>query len=179
MKLHAKQQIAMLAALSFTWLLTGCDPAQETETVSALQTALSTLTQNRSIAEQCVRDIQGTVDPSSPAYTDAMESYQEAREVYNRYLDAVESGQKSTNDRSLRSATPLAVQNATADFFVDSTRALEPNHHTRRLTYQRSVIVPENLQATIASIPKSARNKLVDQVDGQVRWRSWNQLAGR
>jgi len=165
-----------IALLSVTLATTGCTSTEEAETVTALQNALSELTQNRSLTEQFVRDVKSTTDPSDPSYIQAMESYQDARDVYNRYLDAVESGSHADKDRSLRHTSPRDVENATADFLSDATRALRPSANTRRIAFQRAVIVPDNLQATLAKLPKKAREQLIDQFDDQVRWRSWSQM---
>jgi outer membrane murein-binding lipoprotein Lpp len=168
--------LVIAAAVTPTVLLNGCTPTEETETVTALQTALTDLTQNRSLTEQFVRDVKSSADPSDPAYVQAMESYQDARDAYNRYLDAIESGRKVDGERSLRGASPLGVQNAAADFLADATRALRPSINTRRVAFQRAVVVPENLQGTLSKLPKKARSRVVDQFDEQVRWRSWSQL---
>lgn len=165
--------IALLASTSLT---VGCTATEEAETVTALQNALSELTQNRSLTEQFVRDVKSSVDPGDPSYTQAMESYQDARDVYNRYLDSVESGNHADNDRSLRHASRRDVENATADFLADATRALRPSATTRRVAFQRAVIVPDDIQTTLAKLPKKARERLVDQFDDQVRWRSWSQM---
>lgn len=166
----------LLSLLTATFALCGCTPTQESETLTGLQTALTDFTQNRSLTEQFVRDIKSSTDPGDPAYLQAMESYQDARDVYNRYLDALESGKREGTSRSLRSATPLAVQNATADFLADATRALKPSLTTRRVAFQRAIVLPENLPTTLARMPKKARNELIDQFDDQIRWRSWGQL---
>jgi hypothetical protein len=168
--------LTLVVALGFVIGLSGCTPAEESDTISAMQGALSSLVQNRSLTEQFVRDVKSNTDPGDPAYVQAMESYQDARDVYNRYLDAVESGTKDRNSRSLRNASPLEVQNATADFLADATRALKPSVNTRRVAFQRAVVVPENLQSTLDKLPKKTREKLTDQFDDQVRWRSWSQL---
>jgi hypothetical protein len=156
--------------------LTGCNPTEESDTISDLQTALSDLTQNRSLTEQFVRDIKSSLDPGDPAYVQAMESYQDARDVYNRYLDSVESGRKQNDERSLRGASPRDVQNATADFLADATRALKPSVNTRKIAFQRAVVIPENLPSNFTSLPKKVRNRIIDNVDDQVRWRSWSQM---
>ncbi len=167
----------VLASLLFgVTMLLGCTPAEEAETVSTLQTALTDLTQNRSLTEQFVRDVKADRDPGDPAYVQAMESYQDARDVYNRFLDSVESGPSRATDRSLRHTSPRDVQNATADFLADATRALKPTLNTRRVSFQRAVVVPDNLQAALAKLPKKSREKLIDQFDDQVRWRSWSQM---
>ena len=156
--------------------LTGCTPNEENDTASVLQTALTDFTQNRSLTEQYVRDLKSRLDPSEPAYIQAMESYQDARDTYNRYLDSVETGQKHASSRSMRSASPLAVENSAADFVADATRAMRPNEVRHRGDFQRSVVVPEQLQSTLGKLPKSIRNRLVDKFDEQVRWRSWSQI---
>lgn len=156
---------------------TGCTSQEETETVATLQTALSDLTQNRALTEQFVRDVKASVSPTDPNYQQAMDSYEDARDAYNRYLDTVESGQKSQTSRSLRSSEALGnARSATAEFLADATAALKPSVNTRRVPFQRAVSIPDNLQHTLRKLPKHAREVLVDQFDSQVRWRSWGQL---
>lgn len=156
--------------------LTGCTPAEESNAESILQSALTDFTQNRSLTEQYVRDVKARTDPSDPAYLQAMESYQDARDAYNRYLDVVENGQKATHSRSLRQASPTTVENAAADFIADATRAMKPTEVRSRGEFQRAVVVPDELQPVVAKLPRSIRNRLVDRYDSQIRWRSWNQL---
>jgi hypothetical protein len=110
----------------------GCTPAEEQEALTQMQTALSNLEQNRSLTEQFVRDIKATIDPSDPGYLQAIQSYQEAREAYDHYLDGVETNGKALTSRSLRIYGPDEVRNATADFLADATSVLKPNVDTRR-----------------------------------------------
>ena len=101
-----------------------------TESVAALQAALSSLQANRALTEQFVRDVKAGIDPSDPAYAETMESYQTARELYDRYLDGIEDGEKASHSRSLRHVTPVDVQNAAADFLADADNGLEAgNQH--------------------------------------------------
>jgi hypothetical protein len=166
----------LLFALASSALLSGCTPSEETDTESILQTALTNFTQNRSLTEQYVRDVKARLDPSDPAYVQAMESYQDARDTYNRFLDVVENGQKRPSSRSLRTASPLAVENSAADFIADATRAIKPGEIRHRGEFQRAVIVPEQLQSTFSKLPKQIRSRLIDRFDDQIRWRSWSQL---
>ncbi len=168
--------IAKLLLLGSSICLAGCTPSEEVQTITDLQAALSALTQNRSLTEQFVRDVKSSADPGDPAYVQAMESYQDARDVYNRYLDAVESGGKRDSDRSLRHSSPRDVQNATADFLADATRVLKPSANTRKISFQRAVMVPDNLEGSLAKLPKKARQKITEEFDDQVRWRSWSQM---
>jgi hypothetical protein len=156
--------------------LSGCTTAQEAEVVTGLQNALSDLQQNRALTEQYVRDIKATVSPSDPDYEEVMDSYQDARESYDHYLDSVESDPKTPPSRSLRRSGPVDVQNATADFLADATSLLKPEIKTRRIPFQRAIVIPDNLQATLQKVPKKARNKIIDTFDDQVRWRAWSQL---
>jgi hypothetical protein len=156
--------------------LNGCTATEEADTVTALQSALTNLVQNRSLTEQFVRDVKSNTDAGDPAYVEAMESYQDARDVYNRYLDSVENGTHNGGERSLHQASPRDVENVTADFLAEATRALKPSVDTRRIAFQRAVVVPENLQTTLSKLPKKARERVIDQFDDQVRWRSWSQM---
>jgi len=154
----------------------GCTPAEEQEALTQMQTALSNLEQNRSLTEQFVRDIKATVDPSDPGYLQAIQSYEDAREAYDHYLDAVETNGKALTSRSLRIYGPNEVRNATADFLADATAVLKPSVNTRRIPFQRAIVVPDDLQANLHKIPKKVRDKMIDGFDTQVRWRTWGQL---
>ena len=177
MKINSRRRLLISTILLASTLATvGCTATEEADTVTALQNALSELTQNRSLTEQFVRDVKANTDPGDPAYLQAMESYQDARDVYNRYLDGVENGSHSGEDRSLRHASRHDVENATADFLSDATRALKPSVNTRRIAFTRAVEVPDDLQTTLAKLPKKARESLINQFDDQVRWRSWSQM---
>jgi hypothetical protein len=166
----------MLLGFSLIFSLLGCTSAEKADVVSALQTALSDLTQNRALTEQYVRDCKADISPNDPNYVPVMEAYQDARDIYNRYLDLVESGTKSDDQRSLRSSSSRDVENAAADFLAVATRSLRPGVDTRGIPFQRAVMLPEHLQETLAKLPKKARQKLTNNFDSQVRWRSWSQL---
>lgn len=151
----------------------GCTAAEESADVAALETALNSLMQNRSLTEQFVRDVKVSVDPSDPEYLRTMETYQDARDAYNRFLDSAESAPPSG---SVKSETPLDVRNATADFLAEATSALRPSVNTRRVPFQRAVVIPENLQKQFAKLPKHARESIIGDLDKQVRWKPWSQL---
>jgi hypothetical protein len=156
--------------------LSGCTPAEESEIITSLQGSLDSLTQNKTLTAQFVRDIKATVNPSDPGYAQVMDSYQNAREAYDHYLDTVETDSKAPLSRSLRQLGPIDVQNATADFLADATSVLKPAVNTRRIPFQRAVVIPDNLRVTLAKLPKKAREKVIDQFDRQVRWQPWGQL---
>ena len=157
--------------------MVGCSAKDESETVAVLQSALSDLTQNRSLAEQFVRDVKASVPPADPNYQQALDSYEDARDAYNHYLDTVENPSGKGSSRSLRSVEAITgARNATAEFLADATTALRPDVATRRIQFQRAVVIPDDLQRSLKKLPKTARDYLTDQFDGQVRWRSWGQL---
>ena len=164
----------LISILSVTLL--GCTPQEQADAQVFLQQTLSNLVQNRALTEQFVRDVKTNVDPSNPGYLETMQSYQEARETYNRYLDEAESGDKVPHTRQLRGRTAVDVQNRTADFIADATAVLKPGLNTRKIPFQRAVIVPDNLAASIRKLPKHARERLIDDLDPQVRWRSWSEF---
>ena len=65
--------VTLSALLSFIPLL-GCTPAEETEAITGLQTALTDLSANRSLTEQFVRALKTDGNPEDPAYAHAMDS---------------------------------------------------------------------------------------------------------
>jgi hypothetical protein len=157
--------------------VTGCTDKEKTETLSTLQTGLSDLTQNKSLVEQFVRDVKANVDPASPAYQQALDSYDTARDSYNHFLDLAESGENSQKSRSLRlTDSSLDARNAAADFLLDATVALKPSVATRRIPFMRAVVIPEDLQKSLHSVSKRSRDAIVDRFDKQIRWHSWGQL---
>jgi hypothetical protein len=161
---------------TFCTTITGCTPEEEQKTVAALQSGLSSLVQNRTLAEQFVRDVKASVGPNEPGYQQAMESYNEARDSYNHFLDVAESAAKEGHISSRQAQLAVDAQDSTADFFQDATRALKPALSTRGVDFRRAVIIPEDLQRSLGKLPKRDRQSLVDQVDKQVRWRSWDEV---
>lgn len=157
-------------------LVAGCTPTQEGDTLSALQSALATLQSNRALCEQFVRDVKTSVNPSDPAYQQAMESYEEARDSYNHFLDTVEAGAGKGKATTRQMKLGMNTQDSTAEFFQDATRALRPSMNTRGIDFQRAVVIPDDLAKNFHKLPKGTRSRLIDQVDGDVRWRSWGQL---
>lgn len=156
--------------------LIGCPSAVTAEAQVLLQQGLSALTQNREIVEQSVSDVKSALSPSDPRYLDAMESYGEAKESYDRFLESVESGDKTPHTRSVRGRTATDVQDKTIAFLKDASRALAPNANTRKIPYERAVIVPDGLSAQVNRLPKRVREQLLDEFDRDVRWRRWGDL---
>lgn len=157
-------------------LIGGCTPTETTDALAALQSGLSTLVANRTLAEQFVRDVKTSVNPSDPAYIQSMESYEEARDSYNRFLDTVENGSAKGKSPQHEMQLGLDAQDSTAGFLQDATRALKPSMNTRAIDFRRAVQIPDNLAANLHKLPAHKRGKLIDQFDSQVRWRSWGQM---
>ena len=154
----------------------GCTPTEETDTLAALQSGLSTLVANRTLSEQFVRDVKTTVAPTDPAYQQAMDSYEEARDSYNHFLDTVEDGAVKGKDTRQEMELGLDAENSTAGFLQDATRALRPSMNTRGIDFRRAIHIPGNLAPDLQRLPKRQRSALVQQFDNQVRWRSWGQM---
>ena len=162
--------------LALCVFIAGCTPQEKVDTVAALQSALSTLVANRTLAEQFVRDVKSSVSPNDPTYQQAMESYEEARDSYNRFLDSVEYG--AVKGQSPRNEMQLGMdaQDSTAGFLQDATRALKPSMNTRSINFRRAVEIPDGLASDLHRLPRRARGALVQRFDDQVRWRSWGQM---
>lgn len=173
-----RQTKVMMVLVAMAMLCTaGCSAKDESETVAILQSALSDLQANRSLAEQFVRDVKESVPPTDPNYQQALDSYENARDAYNHYLDTVENSNSQHSSRSLRSVEATnAARSTTAEFLADATTALRPSVATRHVEFQRAIVLPDNLQRTLKKLPKSSRDYLTDKFDDQVRWRSWGQL---
>lgn len=169
--------VLVFSSLIATPLTTGCNSKDEAATVAILQSALSNLNQNRSLVESFVRDVKENDSPDDPNYQQALDSYENARDAYNHYLDVIENPEDKNSTRSMRSQEAISdARNTTAQFLADATAALRPNVSTRSIQFQRAVVIPDDLQAALQKLPKKARAYLTDRFDSQVRWRSWGQL---
>lgn len=169
--------VAMIAIMVVTGAgATGCNGKDEAATVAILQTALSQLTQNRSLVEQFVRDVKSSVPPSDPRYQQVLDSYDNARDAYNHYLDTIEND-NTHSSRSMRSVEAADTARSTAaEFLADATTALRPTAATRHIEFRRAIVLPEKLQGTLKRLSRGQRDYLTDRFDSEVRWRSWGQL---
>ena len=148
----------------------------ETEAIEALQAGLNTLVQNKSLAEQFVRDVKSSADPTDPAYEQVMETYEDARDSYNNFLDGLEFAAKTNQSQTNLTEAAETAQTATADFLEGATRTLRPNADTRGIAFRRAIILPDALARNLKKLPKKSRQDIVNRFDREVRWRSWRQL---
>lgn len=159
-----------------TVALTGCTPVEEQDTVSALEAALKSLMQNRALVEQFGRDIKTSVDPTDPHYADLMESYEEARDSYNHFLDVVELEVAARHPKTELEPSVKAAQDATASFLAEATRTLKPHSTLRGEAFQRAIVIPDNLAIQLRRLPKSDRREIISRFSEPVRVRAWGQL---
>jgi len=156
--------------------ISGCTSAEEQETEAAIQSALTTLTANRALVEQFGRDIKTRVSPDSPVYSDLMESYEEARDSYNHFLDSVAAAGANEPVNGEIEPAMVDAESSTAGFIQSASRALDPAGEARGLTAHRAIKLPVNISAQLQRLPRSFRKRIVKQFGGQVYWRSWGQL---
>jgi hypothetical protein len=155
--------------------LSGCNQAED-DLLAALQSGLTTLQQNKQMAEQGVRDIKAGVKPSDPNYAQAMDDYEKARYQYGQYLDGVEDDHYSSHEGSARDVQISDVQTSTTDFISDVLVACHPGMNPRSILRGRTIEVPNDLQATLHKLSKKSRRKIVENFDRQVRWEPWSDL---
>jgi hypothetical protein len=175
-----RQALAKVTAcgivLTLCLIATGCPAAEENASVAALQAGLASLVNNRTLAEQFVRDVKTSVSPNDPTYQQAMESYEQARDSYNRYLDSAEYGEAKNQSARNELQMEMNAQDSTAGFLQDATRALKPSMNTRAIDFRRAVQIPDNLTANLHKLPKKERGAVIHNFDDQVRWRSWGEM---
>lgn len=176
MRPYIRQALSLLLLTSSALLIAGCTPREEDATVAALETAYNTLSQNRTLAEQFVRDIKESVPPTDPSYQQARESYDDAVGAYNRYLDQVELAGEQKRDLASAEAVVSDAQSSVTDFLASATKTLQPGASTSRSLLRKAAPLPPQLGRTLATVPHRQRQALVDKLDGQVRWRSWGDL---
>lgn len=162
----------IVVLLSFT-IITACDSA---EAISALSSAAHELAANRSLAEQYVRDIKASVDTNDPAYGEMMESYQQARNTYNHFLDLIKlaAKQEKPSKESLK-MTAEEARSSAVEFVAGATRSLAPTLATRNVRFEKAIVIPQSLPECLYRIPKKYREEAINQLD-EVRWRAWGQL---
>jgi hypothetical protein len=163
--------VATVIASLLLFFITSCNTAD----LAAVDTALNDLVQNKNLAEQFVRDLKMTVEPSDPTYQRLVQDYEAARACYDDYLDSVKSPVTRQNQIDLNQLSEDAKSSA-ADFLEQATRSLRPTINTRRIHFQRAIVLPEDLTQVLQKFPKNRRNQLIRQFETQVRWRSWRQL---
>lgn len=151
-----------------------CSP----ETLNTAMQDLNTLVQNKTLAEQFVRDIKASVDPSEPIYAKLLESYDQARGCNGRFLDEIEAP-GSYRIRGIRSSIDMAKRNAEESmlaFLDNAAHTLRPTVSMRSTELRRIVALPDNFPLVLRNIPQRTKAKYVHKFDSSVRWRSWSEL---
>lgn len=168
---------ACLAVFICTFNTSSCSPGT-LQTASQAIEDLNTLVQNRTLAEQFVRDIKANVDPSEPVYSKLLESYDQARDSNSRFLDEIEAP-GSHRARAIRSRFDTAKQRAEesmAAFLDSATRTLRPTASMRSAELKRVAALPDNVATILQTVPKTQRAKYIRKFDSSVRWHTWNEL---
>ena len=163
--------------IGFSSVLTGCTSAEESEVLSALQAALASLNQNRTLIEQYGRDIQSRVDPSSETYADLMEGYVETRDAYNHYLESLARATMSKHPQSELKISADKARDATARFMAGATRTLDRNAPLRGVVFREAIELPDSVTRDLRRIPKREREEMVNHFTDQMKVRSWGKLT--
>ena len=158
-------------------MMAGCTSTEESETLSALEAALASLSQNRTLIEQYGRDIQSRIDTSSDTYTTLMQQYEEARDAYNQYLESVEHEVVSKHHHADLSSSAHAAREASAEFMASATRALDSRAPLRRVAFREAISLPDGLVRDLRRIPKADRQGMIDIYANQLKIRSWGRLT--
>jgi hypothetical protein len=163
--------------VSTSLMMAGCTSSEESETLSALEAALASLNQNRTLIEQYGRDVQSRIDTSSETYTTLMQQYEEARDAYNQYLDSVEHDVVSKHHQADVSSTAHAAREASAEFMANATRALDSKAPLRGVVFREAISLPDGLARDLRRIPKADRQGMMDIYANQLKIRSWGRLT--
>jgi hypothetical protein len=164
--------VSLFVIVPFLSLLTGCDPA----VTAALDTALGKLVSNKNLSEQFVRDIKATIEPTDSVYGQLMDRYEDSKDSYNHLLDSVEKAARTNRSSPSVDEALERAQTSSAEFLAQATRSLRPDLNTRGIAFERAISVPEGLPESLHKLPGKYRNRLIDQFDKQIRWRSWRQI---
>jgi len=151
------------------------------DVITNLEDALNTYVQNRSVTEQVVRDLKSKVEKNqlvllNPDFQRAIESYYEARDSYNHFLDEEEL---ATKNRRLNPDVAEASQNARSkatQFLEDATRALRPSINARGIDYESALAIPNGLPKDLWALPPKSRDRAIKEFDQRARWKSWSEL---
>ncbi len=157
--------------------LTGCTAEQESEAISTITSAIGDLSANRALAERFVRDVKTNLSPSSDAYEQARESYDDAVKANNHYVDVIEGVGLGASSRAWANADAVTeARTASADFLADASAALEPSGTTRKIKFNRAVTIPDDLPRKFHKLKKKAREEVMGGADRLVRWQPWGSL---
>lgn len=159
--------------LALSMITASCQPSEAT---TALDSALKDLIQNKNLAEQFVRDIKTTVDPSEPSYAQVMQDYEAARSGYQDFLNSVKLAAVTNQSHADSRQLGDDARTEAAEFFMNATKLLRPTMETRAIPFQRAIVLPENLTQLLQRLPKRRRSELIQQFENQIRWQSWRAL---
>jgi hypothetical protein len=154
--------------------LTACHPVAD---LATLNTALNTLLNNKSVAEETIRDFSRRYQPTDPDYVALMKSYERARDSYNRALDSTEQELRTGKRSRTLSADMERMQQATGDFFGFAADRFSPARQFSQRQLQNAVTIPEDISKSFRSLPAKSREQVLDSVDATSRWPLWADVA--
>ncbi len=168
-------KITTLTLLAACAMFMGCNPQQEAAFSSALS-ALSSLQQNKSLGEQFARDVKSEVAPDDGSYITLLETYEDARNTYNRFIDRLGAAVTANDSKADLSTEYEETQRKVAAFLRLASQTLDPSLDQRGVPFQRAIEIPKTLPKALHDLPARSRNEIVTHVAQSARWRSWRDL---
>lgn len=167
-----RNMFGVLVVALVLMLSSACDTAN---TAAALN-ALDMLVQNKDIAQQGVRDVKRSVDPNDPVYIKTMYKYDDARDIYNHLLDVLESAARDGRTPSQLAPLVNEMREASSAFLSTAAQAVQPSIDVRSLDLDRAIQVPPHCTRSMRQVPSKLRDSVIQEIDKQVRWKSWREL---
>jgi hypothetical protein len=150
----------------------GCSQAD----IQAVSNAITTLENNKALAEQFVKDVKKTVDPQDPQYRAIMGQYEDARDAYNDYISHLDQAAQQGPVRTVPPQSADKVKGAATEFISAAARGLDPTNRNRGLDLDKAITIPPNLEPSVRKLSSQARKIISDEFRDSIRWKAWSQL---
>jgi hypothetical protein len=167
-------QLLILPVLALFVSLTACSVSPET--VTQLEAIASQLAQNKSLIEQSVRDVNGT-SPGARSISQLSDDYEDMRDSYNRYLDALETSADNDLASTDLKALSADVKRSAHAFFKHSARALGGSERDIRAADSDDILsLPVQLPQILKQLPRRERLVLSKQFRSDLALKPWRQI---
>jgi hypothetical protein len=167
-------QLLIVSMLVLFVSTTACSVSPQT--VTELESIASQLAQNKSLIEQSVRDVAGA-SPGARSISQLSDDYEDMRDSYNRYLDALETS--ADNDSSSTDLKALAgeVKRSARAFFKHSARTLGGSERDLRAADSDDILcLPGQLPHLLKQLPRRERLVLSKQFRSDLALKPWRQI---
>ena len=168
----SKSLTLLSGAFCLSLVLSACNPAALAE----LPGIVTQLLTDKNTVESFVQDLKKNVDSNTKGYSSVERKYEDARAAYDGYLDAVKLAVLNNQPKTNLAFLTENVRTKTARFLAEATKDLAPTVDTRGVQFEKAINPPTSLHTQICKLPKQYRATALQQLEDQLRWKSWDQF---